>query len=100
MALRDAWLASQLLIPLLQEPDRTDAPDALAAIEAARRPEIEQLQQLQAEEASRGEWLRRHDALRCAIAASAPWIGSAIGRHWCHQQKPLRHGLASLKPAS
>ena len=100
MALRDAWLASQLLIPLLQEPDRTDAPDALAAVESARRPEIEQLQQLQAEEASRGEWLRRHDALRCAIAASAPWIGSAIGRHWCHQQKPLRHGLASLKPAS
>jgi len=80
MALRDAWVAAQHL-------------HDLAAIEAARRPEIEQLQQLQAEETSRGELLRRQGGLRCLIAATAPWIGNALRSHWCHQQKPLRLGL-------
>ena len=97
MALRDAWLAAQRLIPILNQ---DHPPDDLAAIEAARRPEIEQLQRLQAEETSRGELLRRQSALRCLVAASAPWIGGALGRHWCHQQKPLRRGLTPLEPAS
>ena len=87
MALRDAWVAAQRL-------------DDLAAIEAARRPEIEQLQQLQAEETSRGELLRRQGGLRCLIAATAPWIGNALRSHWCHQQKPLRLGLTPLEPAA
>ena len=75
-------------------------PDDLAAIEAARRPEIEQLQRLQAEETSRGELLRRQGGLRCLIAATAPWIGNALRSHWCHQQKPLRLGLTPLEPAA
>jgi 2-polyprenyl-6-methoxyphenol hydroxylase-like FAD-dependent oxidoreductase len=99
MALRDAWVASQHLIPMLQSPGQLRQDSTLAAIEEARRSEIETLQSLQAQEARRGELLRHNALLRCALAISAPWIGGALGHHWSHLQKPLREGLATLLPA-
>ncbi len=107
MALRDAWEASQHLIPMLQpqtpplnEPQKQIRCDsALAAIEHARHSEIQTLQTLQAQEAQRGELLRHNAFLRWALALSAPGVGGALGRHWSQLQKPLREGLATLPPA-
>jgi 2-polyprenyl-6-methoxyphenol hydroxylase-like FAD-dependent oxidoreductase len=100
MALRDAWVASQLLIPELQptaQPlGQPKLDSALAAIEHARRGEIETLQTLQAQEAQRGELLRHNALMRCGLAISAPWVGGALGHHWSQLQKPLRIGLANL----
>ena len=117
MALRDAWVASQHLIPGLQTLNQALSPtlpqpqnqiqlqlqlqqdSALAAIEQARRSEIQTLQTLQAQEAQRGELLRHNAFLRCALAMSAPLVGGALGHHWSQLQKPLREGLATLLPA-
>ena len=107
MALRDAWVASQHLIPVLQPLNQTlnqpqnqfQQDSALAAIEQARRSEIQTLQALQAQEAQRGELLRHNAFLRCTLATSAPWIGGALGHHWSQLQQPLREGLATLPPA-
>ncbi len=103
MALRDAWVASQHLIPVLQplnQPQNQLQQDsALAAIEQARRSEIQTLQTLQAQEAQRGELLRHNALLRCALATSAPWVRGPLGHHWSQLQQPLREGLATLPPA-
>ena len=99
MALRDAWVASQHLIPVLQPLNQVQQDAALAAIEQARRSEIQTLQTLQAQEAQRGELLRHNALLRCALAISAPWVGGALGHHWSQLQKPLREGLTTLLPA-
>lgn len=107
MALRDAWVASQHLIPVLQPLNPTlnqpqnqlQQDSALAAIEQARRSEIQTLQALQAQEAQRGELLRHNALLRCALATSAPWVGGPLGHHWSQLQQPLREGLATLLPA-
>jgi 2-polyprenyl-6-methoxyphenol hydroxylase-like FAD-dependent oxidoreductase len=107
MALRDAWVASQHLIPVLQPLNQTpnqpqnqfQQDSALAAIEQARRSEIQTLQTLQAQEAQRGELLRHNALVRCALATSAPWVGGPLGHHWSQLQKPLREGLATLPPA-
>jgi 2-polyprenyl-6-methoxyphenol hydroxylase-like FAD-dependent oxidoreductase len=107
MALRDAWVASQHLIPglqtlnqaLSQPQNQLEQDSALAAIEQARRSEIQTLQTLQDQEAQRGELLRHNALLRCALAISAPWLGGALEHHWSQLQKPLREGLATLLPA-
>jgi len=101
MALRDAWVASAKLLPLLrsalQPPLPSSALDGvLAAIEAERRPEITALQALQAAEAARGDQLRRQSWLRSGLALAAPLVGPAIAAHWSHQQQPLRQGLSAL----
>ena len=97
MALRDAWVASVHLVPLLRSGATGAALDrALAAIAAERQPEITALQHLQAAEASRGEQLRDKAWLRCGLALAAPIVGPAVAAHWIHQQQPLRQGLATL----
>ena len=97
MALRDAWVASVHLVPLLRSGATGAALDqVLATIEAERQPEITALQRLQAAEASRGEHLRDQAWLRCGLALAAPIVGPAVGAHWIHQQQPLRLGLAAL----
>ena len=97
MALRDAWVASVHLVPLLRSGATGAALDqVLATIEAERQPEITALQRLQAAEASRGEQLRDQAWLRCGLALAAPIVGPAVAAHWIHQQQPLRLGLAAL----
>jgi 2-polyprenyl-6-methoxyphenol hydroxylase-like FAD-dependent oxidoreductase len=100
MALRDAAIAAETLLnPTAKLPLSGDALDgALAAIEAARRPEVELLQELQAEELQRGALLESQPWLRQLLAMAAPLVGSAVGTHWRRQQQQLRHGIASLAP--
>jgi 2-polyprenyl-6-methoxyphenol hydroxylase-like FAD-dependent oxidoreductase len=101
-ALRDAAVAARQLIELAQtlalgttpSPAAIDA--SLAAIEAERRPEVSQLQILQAEEMRRGELLRQTPALRCLLAATAPLLGGLIGKRWRSQQLQLRQGINRL----
>lgn len=97
MALRDAAVAAAAL---LSRPDRWPEPleldGTLAGIEAARRPEVEALQRLQAAELQRGERLLQLPALRQLLARAAPWLGSAVGEYWRRQQRHLRQGLAPL----
>jgi len=102
-ALRDAAVAARQLICLAQQPPgvaATPAPAAidarLAAIEAERRPEVSQLQALQAEETNRGELLRQTPALRWLLAVAAPLLGGLISRRWWRQQQPLRRGINCL----
>ena len=97
MALRDAWVAAMRLLPLLSSGCSGAALDGVAVqIEAERRPEITDMQTLQAAEAARGEQLRQQGWLRGALAIAAPLVGPAIAAHWSHQQQPLRQGLAQL----
>jgi 2-polyprenyl-6-methoxyphenol hydroxylase-like FAD-dependent oxidoreductase len=101
-ALRDAAVAARQLIELAQPlalgatPSPTAIDARLAAIEAERRPEVSQLQILQAEELRRGELLRQSPALRCLLAATAPLLGGLIGRRWRSQQLQLRQGINRL----
>jgi len=95
MALRDAAVTADALLGL-PGPERLDA--VLAGIEAARRPEVERLQALQAEELGRGELLQGQPWLRHLLAGLAPLLGPWIGAYWRLQQRPLRHGLTALPP--
>lgn len=93
MALRDAAVSADILLKV-RNPDDLDA--ALARIEAARRPEVARLQQLQAHELRRGELLSRQPLLRHLAAAAAPSLGGAMGQYWRRQQQALRHGIVDL----
>lgn len=107
MALRDAVVAAALLAPALAGAEAAgEAPSAAEAqrqaldavlprIEAARRPEIEAVQALQAEEAARAELLR-NPWLRGMVTASAPLSGPLLARRWQASQRVLRDGLAPL----
>jgi 2-polyprenyl-6-methoxyphenol hydroxylase-like FAD-dependent oxidoreductase len=100
MALRDAWVAAMRLLPLLSSGCSGAALDGVAVqIEAERRPEITDMQTLQAAEAARGEQLRQQGWLRGALAIAAPLVGPAIAAYWSQQQQPLRQGLAQLPGA-
>ena len=108
MALRDAVVAAALLAPALAgaeasgealsaaEAQRQALDAVLPRIEAARRPEIEAVQALQAEEAARAELLR-NPWLRGMVAASAPLSGPLLARRWRASQRVLRDGLAPLR---
>jgi 2-polyprenyl-6-methoxyphenol hydroxylase-like FAD-dependent oxidoreductase len=101
LALRDAWVAAQVLLPLLlaQQPDETPALEqALTRIEALRRPEVSRLQQLQAEETARGRLLLKQPWLRRLLGAGAPLMGPVIASRWRHDQRQLRQGVTPLPP--
>ena len=100
MALRDAAVTADTLLSLNTRPAHSPAEldQALAAIEAVRRPEVAQLQELQAEELERGALLQNQPCLRRLLATAAPVVGGAIGLSWRRQQQRLRHGIAPLPP--
>ena len=110
LALRDAWVAAQELLPLLclptgQPRQPGPAPGAaldavLARIESLRRPEVSRLQLLQAGETARGTLLLEQPWLRRLLVGSAPLLETAIAARWRHDQRQLRHGVAALPPAA
>jgi 2-polyprenyl-6-methoxyphenol hydroxylase-like FAD-dependent oxidoreductase len=103
LALRDAWVAAQELLPLLgseQQGPAAALEPALARIEALRRPEVSRLQALQAAETARGQLLLERPWLRRLICGGAPLLGPAIAARWRHDQRLLRQGVTSLPPAT
>jgi 2-polyprenyl-6-methoxyphenol hydroxylase-like FAD-dependent oxidoreductase len=106
VALRDAWVAAQELLPLLSQPigqqPQSDAAleEALARIEALRRPEVSRLQDLQAAETARGRLLLEQPWLRRLLGGSAPLLGPTIAGRWRHDQRQLRQGVIPLPPAA
>jgi len=102
MALRDVATATALLPPALLQPagpGREAAIDqALAGLEARRRPEIVQMQALQQREWQRGERLGHNPALRQLLASLAPGLAPLMAAVWRHSQEELRDGLAGALP--
>jgi 2-polyprenyl-6-methoxyphenol hydroxylase-like FAD-dependent oxidoreductase len=103
LALRDAWVAAQELLPLLggdQQGAAAALEPALARIEAQRRPEVSRLQALQAAETARGQLLLDRPWLRHLLSSGAPVLGPAIAARWRHDQRQLRQGVTALPPAA
>ncbi len=98
MALRDAQVAAQGLLPVLRQGDPTKLDAALREIGAARRQEIVAIQALQRREARLGEVLQRAPALRRLLAATAGWSGPLLAQRWAASQQQLRQGVMALPP--
>ncbi len=98
MALRDVVAAAELLPAALQQPSgpqRQSALDqALATLEARRRPEIMRMQALQQQEWQRAERLGHNPALRRLLAGLAPGLAPLLAAVWQRSQRDLRQGLA------
>ena len=104
MALRDAIVTANHLVPLLTSSRPTTDPayhqaidTALACIQAEREPEIVCAQRLQAQEAQRGEWLRSNKLLRSVITGLAPVLGGRLRHTWVKKQQELRQGITTVE---
>jgi len=101
MALRDAVVAANHLVPVLRAGGELDA--ALAAIQREREPEVRKAQTLQYREARGQRWARQRPWLMKPLLALVPRLmGSArlrgwIQRSWLRQQRPLRMGFADVQ---
>ena len=109
MALRDALVAAEQLVPVLQEgaspsegrPEQLARLDrALADVERLRRPEILRIQALQQQELNRARLLLGQPWLRRLLAATARWSGPLLARRWQAGQPTLRDGLPLPRGAS
>lgn len=98
MALRDVIVAANHLVPLLTAGANCEDIDlALSRIQAEREPEIIRAQQLQAQEAWKGEQLRKNGLLRLLMMQTAPFLGEKIKQFWVKGQYELRQGVTEVK---
>ena len=98
MALRDVIVAANHLVPLLKAGANYEDIDlALSRIQAEREPEIIRAQQLQAQEAWKGERLRKNGLLRLLMMQAAPFLGGKIKQFWVKGQYELRQGVTEVK---
>jgi len=98
MALRDVIVAANYLVPLLKAGANWEDIDlALSRIQAEREPEIIRAQQLQAQEAWKGEQLRKNGLLRLLMMQAAPFLGEKIKQFWVKGQYELRQGVRQVK---
>ncbi|MEG4007634.1 FAD-dependent monooxygenase [Microcoleus sp. Pol11C1] len=98
MALRDVIVAANHLVPLLKAGANSQDIDlALSRIQAEREPEIIRAQQLQAQEAWKGEQLRKNGLLRLLMMQTAPFLGEKIKQFWVKGQYELRQGVTEVK---
>ncbi|MEG4943582.1 FAD-dependent monooxygenase [Microcoleus sp. F4-D5] len=98
MALRDVIVAANHLVPLLKAGANYEDIDlALSRIQAEREPEIIRAQQLQAQEAWKGEQLRNNGLLRLLMMQTAPFLGEKIKQFWVKGQYELRQGVTKVK---
>ncbi|MEG5040395.1 MULTISPECIES: FAD-dependent monooxygenase [unclassified Microcoleus] len=98
MALRDVIVAANHLVPLLKAGANYEDIDlALSRIQAEREPEIIRAQQLQAQEAGKGEQLRKNRLLRLLMMQTAPFLGEKIKQFWVKKQYELRQGVTEVK---
>jgi 2-polyprenyl-6-methoxyphenol hydroxylase-like FAD-dependent oxidoreductase len=97
MALRDAIVATNHLVPLLQQPTNLAAIDvALAQIQAEREPEIIEIQRLQQAEVGQAEMMHNYPILRHTVSRLAPLIGGRIRKSWLDRQLQLRKGFTQV----
>lgn len=98
MAFRDVIVAANHLVPLLKAGANCEDIDlALSRIQAEREPEIIRAQQLQAQEAGKGEQLRKNGLLRLLMMQAAPFLGEKIKQFWVKGQYELRQGVTEVK---
>ncbi|MEG4534034.1 FAD-dependent monooxygenase [Microcoleus sp. D2_18a_D3] len=98
MALRDVIVAANHLVPLLKAGANCEDIDlALSRIQAEREPEIIRAQQLQAQEAWKGEQLRKNGLLRLLMMQAAPFLGEKVKQFWVKGQYELRQGVTEVK---
>jgi len=93
MALRDAIVAAEELVPALRQGEEAKLADALPEIERRRQPELRRIQALQAAESSSGELLRSQGWLRQVLAAQPTLFRPLITQIWLGRQRQLRQGL-------
>ncbi|MEG3956261.1 FAD-dependent monooxygenase [Microcoleus sp. herbarium2] len=98
MAFRDVIVAANHLVPLLKAGANYEDIDlALSRIQAEREPEIIRAQKLQAQEAWKGEQLRKNGLLRLLMMQAAPFLGEKIKQFWVKGQYELRQGVTEVK---
>jgi 2-polyprenyl-6-methoxyphenol hydroxylase-like FAD-dependent oxidoreductase len=108
MALRDVVVATNHLVPLLQQlpslPDEkslqlTEIDRALSQIQAEREPEIIQIQKLQQAEVAQGELMQNYPLIRYAVSRLVPRIPllrARIRQSWIDRQLLLRQGVTQV----
>lgn len=98
MAFRDAIVAANHLVPLLNKAeidlDRLDA--VLTTIQQEREPEIIRIQQLQAQEMAQAELLHNSAFVRWGARTFTSVIRPAIRASWLRRQKQLRQGVTQV----
>lgn len=98
MAFRDAIVATNHLVPLLNQAEinfeRIDA--VLPKIQQERKPEIIRIQKLQAQEMAQAELLHSSAFVRWGAKTFAPIIRPAIRASWLRRQKQLRKGVTEV----
>jgi 2-polyprenyl-6-methoxyphenol hydroxylase-like FAD-dependent oxidoreductase len=101
MALRDAIVAANYLVPSLQQqPSFTEIDALLPQIQAEREPEIIQIQKLQRAEIAQAELLRNYPPLRHAVSRIAPifpLFRNRIRHSWIDRQLQLRRGFTQVR---
>ncbi len=101
MALRDAVVAANHLVPAIRSGSDLDA--VLPAIQREREPEIATAQTLQYREARGQRWARERPWLMKPLLALVPHLMASavirrgIQRAWLRQQRPLRMGVADVR---
>jgi 2-polyprenyl-6-methoxyphenol hydroxylase-like FAD-dependent oxidoreductase len=97
MALRDAIVTVNHLVPLFQQQPTPMAIDAaVAKIQAEREPEIIEIQRLQQAEVGQAELMHNYPIVRQAVSRLAPLIGSLVRKSWIDRQLQLRQGFTEV----
>ncbi|MEO1466595.1 MAG: FAD-dependent monooxygenase, partial [Cyanobacteria bacterium J06633_1] len=98
MAFRDAIVAANHLVPVLQssEADLAKIDGALPLIQQERAPEISRIQQLQAQEMGQAELLHNSAFVRWGARTFAPIIRPGIKYSWLRRQKQMRQGVTEV----
>ena len=97
MALRDVIVATNHLVPALQQlPNFAAIDTALTQIQAERAPEIIEIQRLQQAEVAQAELMHNYPILRHAVSRLAPVIGGRIRHRWLDRQLQLRRGFTQV----
>jgi 2-polyprenyl-6-methoxyphenol hydroxylase-like FAD-dependent oxidoreductase len=97
MALRDVIVATNHLVPVLQQPaNLAEIDTALARIQAEREPEIIEIQRLQQAEVAQAELMHDYPILRHAVSRLAPLLGNRIRAAWLDRQLQLRQGFTQV----
>jgi 2-polyprenyl-6-methoxyphenol hydroxylase-like FAD-dependent oxidoreductase len=96
LALRDAIVAANHLIPALKGQGIDAIDTALLTIQAEREPEIIRCQALQRAEQGQATQLCRSALLRRTLTIAAPALRPLIEKRWLARQKQLRFGVSSV----